>query len=86
MGMLDYGSTERGEEEDPLLQLPIVEMTPEEAAQVRANHFYRIPEAERDIPDEIDRSLPELPGPAKVQNWLTVDRPRSRGEPTQGGG
>ena len=43
MGLMDDGSTERGEDDDPLLQLLIVDMAPEDAAQVRADHFYRIP-------------------------------------------
>ena len=70
MGALDDGSTENSEEEDQLLQLPIVELTPEAAAQAPADHFYRIPEAALDIPDEIDRSQPEVPAPVKVQDWL----------------
>merc|ERR1712020_852627 len=70
MGALDDGSTENSEEEDQLLQLPIVELTPDAAAQAPADHFYRIPEAVPDIPDEIDRSRPEVPAPVKVQDWL----------------
>ena len=66
MGAFDNGSTEHEEEEDALLQLPIVELDPEEAAHAKADHFFKIPEAERDIADEINRSQPEVPCPVKV--------------------
>ena len=58
MGVLDDGSTKHKEDEDALLQLPIVELDPEEAAHAKADHFFKIPEAKRDIADEIDWSLP----------------------------
>ena len=70
MGALDDGSTENSKEEDQLLQLPIIELTQEDAAQAPADHFYRMPEAALDIPDEIDQSQPEVPAPVKVQDWL----------------
>ena len=67
MGALGDGSTEAGEEEeDALLQLPAVELSPEDAAPKKADHFFKIPQAEQDIKDKIDRSHPQVPGPAKV--------------------
>ena len=43
MGALGDGSTEAGEEEeDALLQLPAVELSPEDAAREKADHFTRL--------------------------------------------
>ena len=73
MGALGDGSTEADDEEDDaLLQLPGVEMRPKDAAQERANHLYRMPNAGREIEDEIDRSHPQVPASVKVREWLDV--------------
>ena len=47
MGALGDGSTEAAEEEeDALLQMPAVELGPEDVAQEKGDHFFKIPEAE----------------------------------------
>ena len=71
MGALGDGSTEADEEEeDALLQLPAVELRPEDAARDQGDHLYRIPPSEREIEDEIDQSRPQVPASVKVREWL----------------
>ena len=71
MGALGDGSTEADEEEeDALLQLPAVELRPEDAARDQGDHLYRIPPSEREIEDEIDKSRPQVPASVKVREWL----------------
>merc|ERR1712131_468360 len=71
MGALGDGSTEADEEEaDALLQLPAVELRPEDAAREQGDHLYRFPPSEREIPDEIDQPPPQVPASVKVREWL----------------
>ena len=71
MGALGDGSTEADEEEeDALLQLPAVELQPEDAAREQGDHLYRLPPSEREIEDEIDQPPPQVPASVKVREWL----------------
>ena len=82
MRALGDGSTEADDEEDDaLLQLPPVEMWPEDAAQERGDHLYRIPDAEQEVEDEIDWSHPQVPVDVKVRKWLGEQDPPARPQP-----
>ena len=80
MGALGDGSSDADEDEDDiLLQLPAVEMRPEDAARERADHLYRIPTADREVQDEIDQSHLQVPPSVKVREWLhKQDKPTSQ--------
>ena len=72
IGALDDGSKDDGEEEDELLQLPAVELDLAEADKIQEDHFFKMAAADRDIPDKIDQSQPEIPDQLKYKSgWLT---------------
>ena len=63
------GSTDRGEEEYKLLQLPDIELDLEQADKMPEDHFFGMPAESRDIEGEIDQSKPVPPAQKRAEEY-----------------